>query len=59
MVGMLGVSFRYIYNIIHIYIYISDIDSFGNQILEKGCGILTFLIAPAAIVYMNLTGWWE
>jgi len=26
---------------------------------DETVGILTFVLAPAAIVYMNLVGWWE
>ena len=31
----------------------------NEESTDETVGILTFLIAPAAIVYMNLTGWWE
>ena len=26
---------------------------------DETIGILTFVLAPAAIVYMNIIGWWE
>jgi len=31
----------------------------NEESTEETIGILTFLIAPASIVYMNLVGWWE
>lgn len=31
----------------------------NEESTDETIGILTFLIAPATIVYMNLVGWWE
>jgi len=31
----------------------------NEESTDETVGILTFLIAPATIVYMNLVGWWE
>lgn len=31
----------------------------NEESTDETIGILTFLLAPASIVYMNLIGWWE
>ncbi len=31
----------------------------NEESTDETVGILTFLIAPATIVYMNLVGWWQ
>ena len=31
----------------------------NEESTDETIGILTFLIAPATIVYMNLEGWWD
>ncbi len=31
----------------------------NEESTDETIGILTFLLAPATIVYMNLIGWWE
>lgn len=31
----------------------------NEESTDETIGILTFVLAPAAIIYMNLVGWWE
>ena len=31
----------------------------NEESTDETIGIVTFLIAPASIIYMNLVGWWE
>lgn len=31
----------------------------NEESTDETIGILTFILAPATIVYMNLVGWWE
>ena len=31
----------------------------NEESTDETIGILTFVLAPAAIIYMNIIGWWE